>query len=334
MMKFLYKNSGGKVTTGSKLKGSENGKSLLWLHVTNPGKEEIKSLKSEFNLSDKLFEKFFKEKKSIRYNFKPLSFVLVDYYAQDSKLMVEDVLYIVGKNYLITITNKKLAHYEKAFDFIKEKMKKIKNVGYLLYEILDFDVEENYEVLSLTEKRVTEIEKDVLNLNDVARKITNIIEFKRYLLTMWRRFWSSSKILFSVKKGMTPIEVDNNLIMLLDDVHNSYVHQMDIVSSQREIMTDALTIYESVLANRLATISNNINVSVKRLTLVMFILTGIGTVLTVPNTVATIFGIPEWPIAGDQWKFIALLLVVSAIIPSIWFYFYWKKIVKKENEDR
>ena len=299
--------------------------------MANPNKQETEKIRKDFHLHDRIFEKYYKERRSIRYFFKPLSFTIVDYYVKKSKIMVEDVLFIVGENYLITISKEVLPHYNEAFELTKTKFASIKNIGYLLYEILDYDIEETYNVLNVAEKKVSDMEKAILTPEDVQRKITNIITFKRDLLTMWRRFWSSSKILFSIKKGLTPIQVDDNLIRLFDDLHDTYVHQMEIVSIQREVLTDALTIYESVLANRLATISNKINLSLKRLTWVMFVLTGIATVLTVPNTIATFFGIPELPLTGSDYQFIINILVVSMIIPSVLFYWYWKK-VKREAE--
>ncbi len=229
------------------------------------------------------------------------------------------------------MTKKSLPHYNEAFELTKNKFSTIKNVGYLLYEILDYDVEETYGVLNILETKASAMEKAVLTPENVKEKITNIVNLKRDLLTMWRRFWSSSKILFSLKKGLTPVKIDENLVRLFDDIHDTFVHQMEIVSIQREILTDSLTIYEAVLANRLAIISNKINFSIKRLTWILFVLTGIATVLTVPNTIATFFGIPELPLTGSDYQFILNILVVSIIIPSVWFYLYWKKI-KKEAE--
>ncbi len=100
---------------------------------------------------------------------------------------------------------------------------------------------------------------------------------------------------------------------------------MEMVASQKEVLSDALTIYESVLSNRLAKISNKINRMLKKLTILMFFWTAVATIISIPNTIATIFGIPEWPITGGAWKIIALVLIVFTIVPIMWFYSYWKK---------
>jgi Mg2+ and Co2+ transporter CorA len=322
MMKFLYKNLG-KVVSGEGA-NFPKGDGIIWIHATSPTESEINALRNRFNLSHSMFSKFIREKRSVRYSFNPLTFVLVDYYVEAGKFSLEDVLYVIGDKYIITVTNRKLRHYEDCFDNMREKMPKVKSVGYLFYEILDYDIEETYDVLSITENKVSDIENGILEPENIREKISTIVRFKRQLLIMWRRFWSSSKIIFTIKKGLTPVNVDTDLSILLDEVHSSLIHQMEIVSSQREVLTDSLTIFEAVHANKLAVVSNKINVSVRRLTWVMFILTGIGTVLTVPNTIATIFGIPEWPLDKTSWQSIAFLLIVSLIIPTMMFYFYWK----------
>ncbi len=325
MLKFIYRFSEKDFGSGSGFKYPKSKKGWIWLHLTNPSENDIAKIRQDFTIPDDTVHKFFKEQKSIRYSFKPLSFGLVDYYVQNGKVETEKILFVIGENYFITITKIPLPHYDEIYKIVLEKAKKIKDVGYLFHEILDYDVEDNFDVLSVTESKIAEMEKDIVFSTELG-KISEIITFKRYLTQMWRRFWRSSKIIFSIKKGLTPINVDVNLIRLLDDIHDTYIYQMEMVSIQKEALTDALTIYESVFANKLAKLSNRINISLKRMTVIMFLWTAIATILSIPNTVATIFGIPEWPLSADMWQPIAALLVISAVIPVVWFYLYWKKM--------
>lgn len=334
MLKYIYnfsKNNSGK---GSGLNYPKPSTGWMWLHLENPTENEIVKLQESFPIHSKILSKFFREQKSMRYSFKPLTFILVDYYLKKGKVDLEKVLFVIGENYIITITEEPLAHYDEIYEMISSKVLKIKNTGYLFYEILDRDVEENFDVLNVTENRIINLEKNILEPDGVKRKVTEIIEFKRYLTQMWRRFWRSSKIIFSIKKGLTPVKVDDSLIRLLDDVHDTYIYQMEMVSSQRDVLTDALTIHESVLANKLAKISNRINSGLKRLTVVVFFWTAVATILSIPNTIATIFGIPEWPITGEMWKAIAFILVIFTVVPIIWFYAYWKKFREEHIKEK
>src|SRR3989338_11166009 len=331
MIAFLYKTGKNKFGSGKGLKYLIAKAGFVWLHLTNPSSQEITKVKNDFSIADTIFKKFYKEKNSVRYTFKPLAFTLVDYYTEGKNIKVEDVLFIIGEHFLITITKARLKHYDEIFKLISERLKEFgANIGYILHEILDYDAEGNFDVLSLTEGKIAELEKAVLDADDIHQKVMLVIKYKRYLLQMWRRLWSNSKIIFSIKKGATQIKVDIELLRLFDHVHDTFIYQIDIVTTQREVLTDALTIYEATLSNRLATISNKINSGLKKLTFIMFFWTAIATILSVPNTVATIFGIPEWPLTVDAWGFIAFILVVSTLVPLIWFWIYWKKIKEEQ----
>lgn len=334
MLRYVYNFSEKESGKGSGTKYPKPGKGWIWLHLEKPTENELVKIQEDFAIPGKILHKFFREQKSVRYSFKPLTFILVDYYLKKGKVELEKILFAIGENYLVTVTEVPLAHYDEIYGMICEKALSIKNAGYLFYEILDRDAEENFDVLSITESRIIEIEKNILLPDGIKRKVTEIIEFKRYLTQMWRRFWRSSKIIFSIKKGLTPVKVDDNLIRLLDDIHDTYIYQMEMVISQKEVLTDALTIHESVLANKLARISNRINSGLKRLTVIMFFWTAIATIISVPNTFATIFGIPEWPIAGNAWRLIAAVLIISAIVPIVWFYSYWRRFRVEYVEEK
>ncbi|MBS3097926.1 hypothetical protein J4209_03985 [Candidatus Woesearchaeota archaeon] len=331
MIAFLYKTGKNKFGSGKGLKYPIAKAGFVWLHLTNPSSQEITKVKNDFSIADTIFKKFYKEKNSVRYTFKPLAFTLVDYYTEGKNIKVEDVLFIIGEHFLITITKTRLSHYDEIFKIISERLKEFgSNIGYILHEILDYDAEGNFDVLSLTESRISDLEKAILDADDIHKKVLSVITYKRYLLQMWRRLWSNSKIIFSIKKGATPIRVDIELLRLFDHIHDTFIYQMDIVTNQREVLTDAISIYESTLTNRLTVISNKINSGLKKLTFIMFLWTAIATILSIPNTVATIFGIPEWPLTVDAWEFIAFILIVSTLVPLVWFWMYWKKIREKQ----
>jgi hypothetical protein len=108
------------------------------------------------------------------------------------------------------------------------------------------------------------------------------------------------------------------------------VHQIEVLNTQKEMLTDAVTISQTFISNKLAELSNKVNMSVKRLTWIMMLLTGVATVLTIPNTVATFFGIPALPVAGVQ-RHLLWALAISTSVPIIWFYFYWRRIIGEDK---
>ncbi|MFQ6009881.1 MAG: CorA family divalent cation transporter [Candidatus Aenigmatarchaeota archaeon] len=325
MIKFLYRASPKRYGQGSGLKYPRPRKGFVWIHVTSPTKAEIKRLSKDFGMKETLFEKYRKERRSMKYSWSPLSFVIVDYYPIRGGTGVENVLFFARENVLVTVTEKMLPHYNSIFKKVNLMLPKLKGLGYLLYEIMDYDMEENFEVLHLNERRIAKLEEQMIGRSKQKDIIRDIVSLKRSLLVMWRRFWGTSKIIFSIRKGLTSVKIDPSLARMLDDIHDAYIYQMEMVSAQRETLTDAITINETVISNRLASISNRINLSVRKLTWIMFILTGIGTVIAVPNTLGTFYGIPYLPLQ-EQFNLITWTLAITVIVPVILFLIYWKKV--------
>ncbi len=332
MLKWLYRVSKAKHGNGTGLKYPRPKKGgFVWVYAVNPTKEEIAKLAKDFKLKTKKFEIYVKEERSTRYSVRPLSFAIVDYYLDKKEIKKTKVLYIVGRHYIIIVTPSLIEPINTVFERVREELLHLPEFGIprIVYEIVDEDTEENYDILELIEARTIELEKSVTESRDLKKVMSEVVRLKRKLSNMSKVFWSSAKMLYGMKKSLIPFGFTGDELGLIDDVHDTFIHQIEVASAQKEMLTDTITIYQATLSNRLAELSNKINVSVKRLTWVMLLFTGIATVLTIPNTIATVFGIPEWPISGAQWRFIALTLLIGTAIPLFWFYNYWKKIAKE-----
>ena len=93
MIKFLYRYSAKKHGQGSGLKYTRPRSGFLWIHAVSPTSAEIKRLSRDFGIKPKLFEKYRKEKRSVKYSWNPLSYVMVDYYKSRGAVGVENVLF-------------------------------------------------------------------------------------------------------------------------------------------------------------------------------------------------------------------------------------------------
>jgi Mg2+ and Co2+ transporter CorA len=149
---------------------------------------------------------------------------------------------------------------------------------------------------------------------------------------MSRAFWGSSRVTYFLKFGLGSLQPTEEQMTKLDDLHESVIHQLDMISNLKEMLTDIITIHQTNISNWLAIISNRINSSIKLLTWIMLIMTGLTLVLTVPNTMATIFGIPYFGLSSEASHYIAAILVASLIVPIIIFLIYWKSIRRKALE--
>ncbi|MDP3741897.1 MAG: CorA family divalent cation transporter [Candidatus Micrarchaeota archaeon] len=314
----------GKVDIKKGIANCKNGKnSFVWVYAPDPSQAELAEIEKKFNIQKEVFQRYSHETKSKKYSSNPLAFVMVDYYVEKEQIQNSRLLFILKENALITIVPKKSEYYDYLFERVLEALRLRKEkatITWLLYDFLEEDIEDNYEVLQKTEEMISKFEETVIDANTQG-SAKEIVRFKRELFKMRRRFWASAKIVFLMRKGLTPVKIDQDAAILLDDVYDTLIHQLDIMSTQHEMLTDVLTIYSTK-------ISNEISKRVKKLTYITLVLTGIGAVLTVPNTIATIFGIPYFPRElgeGIAWEYILALLGISTIISTYFLYRYWQK---------
>jgi magnesium transporter len=180
-----------------------------------------------------------------------------------------------------------------------------------MYQFLMDDVDENYEVVEKIENIIVDLEKDISSGKN-SKRVHDIIKFKRAIYRMSRRFWGSAKIVFLIKKGLTPLKVDVESASLLDDVYNTYMHQIDILSSAKEMLSDVLAVYE-------ARAQNDLNIVIKKLT-------AITVILMVPTMIASVYGMNFKYMPELAWEYgyaFALASMVASI--AVLSYFFHRK---------
>lgn len=275
------------VTTGVTLDYPSDGSSL-WLFLTSPTPEEIQSVTKTFQLDPKLFYDYRRQVRSKRYTTSPLQFVMVDYFLDAyANIKKTNILIIIKKNVFITVIPDRHKNYEDLYDEIVEDIKHYekteRNIGQVLYEFLDRDVQENYDVLKTTEEDIVEIEKLILSDGAITGNVSKLLQHKKDLSAMSRRFWATAKIIFLIKKGLISIAVSQRTLRLLDDVYDTFQHQITIIASQRDMLGDALTLYETALSNKLAKSSNELNHIMKTLTSLTLL-------VMIPTLIASVYG--------------------------------------------
>ena len=184
------------------------------------------------------------------------------------------------------------------------------------------DTEENYDVLTKSEEMITAIEQQVLfpTTKNNTVNVEEIVKTKRLLFQMTRRFWASAKIIFAIKKGLTPLTIDTESMKLLDDIYDTFHHQLDIAAAQKDMATDTIEIYATMVSNQLAKINNNMSH-------VMKTLTAFTVIIMVPTLIAGIYGMnfEHIPLAKESWGFIVTIGGMGVLAGSIFYLFYHKE---------
>ncbi|MBI2575112.1 magnesium transporter CorA family protein [Candidatus Woesearchaeota archaeon] len=288
MLRYLYV-SKGVVKSGSKADYRKPGRdALLWVFLIEPTGKEISRVVGDFGLEEKPFEVYSKEHHSVRYSMDPFVFVIVDYFVDNGRIGSAHILFVVRDNVLIVCTSKAARFYDELFDSISSHVganrHKVFSVGRILHAFLQEDVEENYDVLEKTEEEIVALEERAAHYEAKhATSVKDIVKLKRRMFMMGRRFWASTKIIFLLKAGFTNVRLDAETSKLLVDVHDTFLHQIDIATAQKEMLSDVMNIYSTSINNRLAMVSNELNVIMKKLS-------SFALILLLPTLIASVYG--------------------------------------------
>lgn len=323
MIKYAFYQRG-KETEGSSFdyKIPSHG-SFIWIFLEDPSEKEIGKVAKDFKLNKKHFLNYKKETRSIRYSFAPLSLVILDYYMENKQLNFSHVLFILKENCLITVVPKKSAYHENLFFELTKnfKEKKRKEISHLLTQFLYEDAQENYDVLEDINDDLLEMEETIVCGKSFATKdIQKVFLLKRTLFKMSRRFWGAAKLVFTLRKGLTPVKFGRESSNMLDDIYDTYIHQIDILASEREMLSDTLAIYTTTVSNHLAEISNDLNQ-------VMKALTSLTVIIMVPTLIAGIYGmnVINLPTAQKSYGFLLIIGGMASLMFVIYMFFKRKK---------
>lgn len=323
MLKYIYIDHKKKnVINGEGTKWPDPKKGCIWLFLTNGSEEEKRKIIKEFEIDPSHIKNYTREIRSKRYSTKPLVFVMVDYFVEKGIIKKTSMLMILKKDLFLTIMPSSFKTYEDGFQeiitYLKEEPKENRNIGEILYDFLDWDLQDNYEVLTQTEEKIELLEKKITE--ERTQDPDQILTLKRELFRMARIFWATSKIVFLIRKGLVSVDISKKTELMLLDVYNTFQHQIEILETQREMLTDLLTLYETMVSNRLANTSNDLNIIMKKLT-------SFTVILLIPSLLAGIYGMnfEYLPRAQNTTGFFEMIGMMVLLVGIMYYFFHRRK---------
>jgi len=303
MIEYFYKKGlkyfSGDSKSYKEFKAKDIPKEFQCLIVQNPSENEALQLCHDYHLEEKPFKKFKTENRSLRYSFNPLTFVFTDYYTDTAeRVKVSKILFIVKNNLLVLITSENSEYYRDLFNKVTKLAQEQKkcSTGYILYEFLHQDAKENYDVLESMDDKIESLEGKVLSETHEKPVVHEIVALKKELIQMSKRLWASSKVIFTIKRELTSIKLTKEDSALLDDIYDTFLHQIDMIETQKETVTDFLEIFTTTISNRLAATSNELNMVMKKMAALTII-------IMVPTLIAGIYGMNYHIMPELSWRY-------------------------------
>jgi magnesium transporter len=306
---------------------------FIWLNFYNPSIEELHSLVDTMDVHPLSVEDCLDSSQVPKMEqFPNNTFIIFNAFSySDKRLFVDEVDLFIGKNFLITVCGINSEGRKPLNGIIKiiENDPGLAKAGpaFLMHVVLDYVVDEKLNAFESLEDELEDAEDEVLN-NPVDFKPSELMRLKKYLVNLRKGLFHEREILVKICRMDCPF-VPEKAIFHFRDIYDHLAKFFELTETNREIVTSLMELYTSLLNNQLTKMSNETNISVRRLTMV-------ATIFMPLTLIAGIGGMSEWSmITGpENWKvsypvFLAGMVVVAALN-----YFIIKIVEKKSRKDQ
>ncbi len=247
-------------------------------------------------------------------------------FAKGFDIKIEYLLLLIRKNVLVTVHTTQATRFFRLRRYGKIFMRKIKRrlstqdkITMILTRILDENNTRNFDALRGIEYEADKV-SEMLSRTDTNRELigAEIHKMKHALMIYMHGLWESIDVLNTLRYG-DPVLLsdDRRLLERIGALTIETNYQVELAEHMSQVLASGLEVMQSIYNNQLQQLNNN-------LALIVSYLTVLGTAVLVPNTIATIFGVPFFSFGEDFLPMYVVIIVASTII-SLLAAFWWVK---------
>jgi magnesium transporter len=220
---------------------------LRWYDIADPASPDLDQLAKQFNLHELDIEdtrhhpQRAKEEEHESYIF----CILKRIHAKND-FRFRDFCVFLGRDFLITVHTDEsdlIAHVAK-----KVAQENVTRLDRIFYFLSDAVVDEYLPVLDGISEKISDIESAVLEKPE-PKVLRQIFDFKRQLI-YFRRATSEMRELVNAVLRREKGIVNDDLDHYFRDVYDHLVRTLDLIETNRDLVTGSLDIYLSAVANR------------------------------------------------------------------------------------
>jgi magnesium transporter len=233
---------------------------IVWVDVISPTPDELKRLGEEFSFHPLTLEDLLQGERPKIDLYQEYQFIIFYGLATEAQhCSSHEVDIFVGKQYMVTIHTGVLPILSATAERWRAHAAEMenRNVGFLLYSLLDGLVDEYFTSLDDIADRAENLEETVILGGQPALQ-SEILQIRRELL-MIRRVAGPERDVINVLVRQDPPLYGRKEVVYFQDVYDHLLRVLDSVDIYRDILS-------SVLDANLSMVSYNLNQLVKRLT--------------------------------------------------------------------
>ncbi len=299
-----------------KLQNREAG--IRWLNVE--GLSDLNALETVgriFNLHPLILEDILNTDQRPRIDINDdyiyISAKMLFYHMDEGEFEIDQVSFIFGKNYVISISEKDTDVFEPVIKRLKQGMSRFRKLGadYLVYSLLDVIVDNYFAVLEAFGEQVETVEDEMV-VRTNRQTLGTIHKLKRQILFLHKSVWPLREVLSFLERGESML-VQETTEIYIRDLYDHIVQVMDTTETLRDILSSMLDVYLSSSSNRMNEI--------------MKVLTIISTVFMPLSFIVGVYGmnLKNMPELNWPWMYPVLWMVMVGVSVFMLMYFKRKK---------
>ena len=285
----------------------------LWLHFDTPTEEELDFLKENFAIHHLTIEDIVNQNQRPKIEpFENYVYLAIHPLRREAKWEIEpsELDLLLGRGWIVSV------HYGPLPGLIDNSQlhERIpaalgRGADFLLYTLVDLVVDSYFPVMDDVEDKIESLE-DRLLLRAHPGDMNRLLSLKRSIVHIRRAVTPQREVLNQLTRHDFPFVRPENLVYFRD-VYDHLIRIAEELDSLRDILSSVLEIH-------LASTSNQLNATMKRLT-------AYGTIFVAITAIAGIYGMNFKFMPELEWRYgYFVVLGVMAVI-SLGLYFYFKK---------
>lgn len=291
---------------------------MLWLDMSDPTEDDATLLLEEFSFHPLAVEDALRSRERSKVDAYDSYYFLVFYaaYYDDGHegIKLQALSLFIGSNYLVTVHQGSIRQVQETLSRWQSPQSPLRNkVGALVHALLDTVVDDYFPVMDRVADRIEAVEDGIFEAFDHV-SIEAIFRLRKDLLRFRHAITPGRDVINVLLRSNLPIFKPRDLVYL-QDVYDHIMRVTDNVDTYRDMLSTALDSYLSVQ-------SNNLNQTVKVLTLASII-------LMTNALVAGIYGMNFQVMPELSWNYgyplaLGLMVVISIVL---FVYFRYKKLL-------
>jgi magnesium transporter len=285
----------------------------LWFHFDAPTEEEIRFLQENFKVHHLTIEDVVNQNQRPKIEpFDDYVYIAIHPLMHSKKWQIEpsELDLLLGRHWIVSV------HYGPLPGLIEdshihERLAKALDQGtdFLLYTLVDLIVDSYFPILDEIEDEIDSLEERLLARAQPA-DMNRLLAFKRSLVHVRRAVGPQREVLNQLTRHEFPFIRPKNLVYFRD-VYDHLLRITEELDSLRDILSSALEVH-------LASTSNQLNMTMKRLT-------AWGTIFVVITAIAGIYGMNFKFMPELEWRYGYFAVMSFMVLISLGLYFYFRK---------